>query len=427
MKYRSLNQPTTWRTFGQALREGLAPNRGLYVPESIPVLRQGFIENTTLQEIGFTMMLPLVGNDLSKAQVQGIVEDALDFEIPLVDVKPGLSLLELFHGPTAAFKDVGARMMSRFLQHVSNDRLTVLVATSGDTGSAVAQGFLDVDGIDVVILYPSGRISRIQEQQLTTVGRNVSALEIAGSFDDCQAMVKSAFQDEELQRFRPLTSANSINIGRWLPQSIYYAWAAAQSDRAPRFVIPSGNFGNAAAGKLAQKMGVSRASFVAAVNANRTMQDYLRSGNYDAKASVQTISNAMDVGDPSNRPRLEWLYNGSFKEMQQNFSVLSVDDNSTKRSMQEMSERYDLLVCPHTAVGIHAAKNAGLDADDAHSTIVLATAHAAKFGEVVLEATGKEPKVPESLKSCLDKTKDSVGLPATYDALKAFLMESGVQ
>lgn len=424
MKYRSLNQPTTWRTFGQALREGLAPNNGLYVPERIPVLPQGFIDNTTLQEIGFTMMLPLVGNDLSKAQVHSIVEDALDFEIPLIGLKPGLSLLELFHGPTAAFKDVGARMMSRFLQHVSSERLTVLVATSGDTGSAVAQGFLDVDGIDVVILYPSGRISHIQEQQLTTVGRNVSALEIAGSFDDCQAMVKSAFQDDELQRFRPLTSANSINIGRWLPQSIYYAWAAAQTDRAPRFVIPSGNFGNAAAGKLAQKMGVPKASFVAAVNVNRTMQDYLRSGYYDAKASVQTISNAMDVGDPSNRPRLEWLYSGSFTEMKQHFAVLSVDDESTKRAMQEVSEQCDVLVCPHTAVGIHAAENIGLTGEEDHDTIVLATAHAAKFGDVVRETTGKEPQIPESLRGCLNKTKQSIGLPATYDALKAYLMES---
>lgn len=426
MKYRSLNDPTTWRSFGQALLEGLAPNRGLYVPERIPILRQGFMENTSLQEIGFTMMLPLVGNDLSKAQVQSIVEDALDFEIPLIDVNPGLSLLELFHGPTAAFKDVGARMMSRFLQHISNDQLTVLVATSGDTGSAVAQGFLDVEGIDVVILYPSGRISRIQEQQLTTVGRNVTALEVAGSFDDCQAMVKSAFQNQELQRSRPLTSANSINIGRWLPQSIYYAWAASQTDRPPRFVIPSGNFGNAAAGKLAQKMGVSEASFVAAVNVNRTMQDYMRSGNYNAKASIQTISNAMDVGDPSNRPRLEWLYNGSLKEMQRHFSVLSVDEDSTKRSMQEMSEQFDMLVCPHTAVGIHAAQKLDVVADDDHSTIVLATAHAAKFGEVVHEATGKKPLVPESLRSCLDKTKESVGLPATWEALKAYLLETRV-
>jgi threonine synthase len=424
MKYRSLIQPTIWRTFGEALREGLAPNRGLYVPESIPTLPQGFLKNTTLQEIGTEMMLPLVGKDLSSGQVQDVVEDALDFEIPLVSVEKGLSLLELFHGPTAAFKDVGARMMSRFLQCVSSDRLTVLVATSGDTGSAVAQGFLNVDGIDVVILYPSGRISHIQEQQLTTVGGNVTALEIEGSFDDCQAMVKSAFQDEELQRCRPLTSANSINIGRWLPQSIYYAWAAAQTDQSLRFVIPSGNFGNAAAGILAQRMGVPVHSFVAAVNANAAMRDYLESGVYQPKESVQTISNAMDVGDPSNRPRLEWLHNGSIEQMQRQLSAVVVGEEATKRTMRDMWSRSSMLVCPHTAVGIHAAQGLEVSDNGNDLTVVLATADAAKFGEIVFEATGEKPEVPKALQGCLLRTKSSVVLPAQYEALKDYLMES---
>ncbi len=424
MKYRSLNQPTTWRTFGQALREGLAPNRGLYVPENIPRLPDGFLLGTTLQEIGMEMMRPLVGSDMSAAQVQDVVEDALNFEIPLVPLEEGLQLLELFHGPTSAFKDVGARMMSRFLQQVSTDRLTVLVATSGDTGSAVAQGFLDVEGIDVVILYPSGRISHIQEQQLTTVGKNVVALEIDGSFDDCQSLVKTAFQDELLQRNRPLTSANSINIGRWLPQSIYYAWAVAQAKQAVDFVIPSGNFGNAAAGVLAQKMGVPAASFLAAVNTNASMQDYLDSGAYTPMSSIPTISNAMDVGDPSNRPRLEWLYNGSVSDMQRQFSVVSVDEESTKQTMRRIKDETDVLVCPHTAVGVHAAHRKEGQTSTNNCTVVLATAHAAKFGSVVQAATGHEPLVPEALHACLTEPKVSIALPATYEALKAYLMDS---
>lgn len=424
MKYRSLNQPTTWRTFGQALREGLAPNRGLYVPENIPRLPDGFLLGTTLQEIGMEMMKPLVGSDMSAAQVQDVVEDALNFEIPLVPLEEGLQLLELFHGPTSAFKDVGARMMSRFLQQVSTDRLTVLVATSGDTGSAVAQGFLDVEGIDVVILYPSGRISHIQEQQLTTVGKNVVALEIDGSFDDCQSLVKTAFQDELLQRSRPLTSANSINIGRWLPQSIYYAWAVAQAKQAVDFVIPSGNFGNAAAGVLAQKMGVPAASFLAAVNINASMQDYLDSGAYTPMSSIPTISNAMDVGDPSNRPRLEWLYNGSVSDMQRQFSVVSVNEEATKQTMHRIKDETDVLVCPHTAVGIHAAHRKQGQQSTNNCSVVLATAHSAKFGAVVQAVTGHEPLVPEALQSCLTEPKVSIALPATYEALKTYLMDS---
>jgi threonine synthase len=424
MKYRSLNQPTTWRTFGQALREGLAPNRGLYVPENIPLLSDGFLRGTSLQEIGMEMMKPLVGNDLSAAQVQDVVEDSLNFEIPLVPLEEELQLLELFHGPTSAFKDVGARMMSRFLQRVSSDRLTVLVATSGDTGSAVAQGFVDVEGIDVVILYPSGRISHIQEQQLTTVGKNVVALEIDGSFDDCQNLVKTAFQDEALQRSRPLTSANSINIGRWLPQSIYYAWAVAQAKQSVDFVIPSGNFGNAAAGVLAQKMGVPAASFLAAVNTNASMQDYLHSGTYTPMSSIPTISNAMDVGNPSNRPRLEWLYNGSVSDMQSQFSVVSVDEEATKQTMRRIKNESDVLVCPHTAVGIHAAHRKQGQQSTSNCTVVLATAHAAKFGAVVHAATGHQPIVPDALQSCLTKPKVAVALPATYESLKSYLMDS---
>jgi threonine synthase len=424
MKYRSLNQPTAWRSFREALREGIAPGGGLFVPESIPVMPEGFQVGASLPEIGAEMMAALIGSDLSKSTVYDIAVDALNFEIPLVAGDDGMHLLELFHGPTAAFKDVGARMMSRLLQSVSNEKLTVLVATSGDTGSAVAQGFLDVEGIDVVILYPSGRISHIQEQQLTTVGRNVTALEIAGSFDDCQALVKRAFEDQEIQQSRPLTSANSINIGRWLPQSIYYAWASAQLNEPLRFVVPSGNFGNIAAGVLAQKMGVPIHSFVSAVNSNESMAEYLRTGSYLPKSSVQTISNAMDVGDPSNRPRLEWLYQGSFAKLKAEFSVIAVGEEETKKSMLRFWNAHHELICPHTAVGVQAAQEVMQGSADGVPTVVLATAHPAKFGAVVSNATGQEPFVPEALKGCLMKTKEAKVLPASFDAFKAFLLDA---
>tara|TARA_B100000768_G_C11284317_1_gene381017 strand:- start:746 stop:2026 length:1281 start_codon:yes stop_codon:yes gene_type:complete len=426
MKYRSLNQPTAWRSFREALREGLAPNRSLFVPEYIPTLPAGFYKNATLVEIGAEMMGSFIGSDLSNALVQEITEDALDFDIPLVPLENGLHMLELFHGPTAAFKDVGARMMSRLLQSVSDEKLTVLVATSGDTGSAVAQGFLDVEGIDVVILYPSGRISRIQEQQLTTVGKNVTALEIAGSFDDCQALVKSAFEDSEIQRKRPLTSANSINIGRWLPQSIYYAWAASQIASPARFVVPSGNFGNIAAGVLSQKMGVPAHSFVSAINSNVTMSEYLASGNYRPRASVQTISNAMDVGDPSNRPRLEWLYQDSFDEMQDKFSAIAVNEDLTKQTMKMVWDEHQQLICPHTAVGVSVARDLVEDGEGHALTVVLATAHPAKFGDEVEKATGQTAVVPLALQGCLEMRKVSIQLPPSYPAFKAYLMDSVV-
>jgi threonine synthase len=252
----------------------------------------------------------------------------------------------------------------------------------------------------------------------------VVALEIDGSFDDCQNLVKTAFQDEALQRSRPLTSANSINIGRWLPQSIYYAWAVAQAKQPVDFVIPSGNFGNAAAGVLAQKMGVPAASFLAAVNTNASMEDYLHSGTYTPMSSIPTISNAMDVGNPSNRPRLEWLYNDRLSDMQRHFSVVSVDEEATKQTMHRIKNETDVLVCPHTAVGIHAAHRKQGQQTTNNCTVVLATAHAAKFGAVVYAATGHQPMVPDALQSCLTKPKVAVALPASYESLKSYLMDS---
>lgn len=420
MKYFSITSPSIRRDFAAALREGLAPDRGLYVPERIPQLEWSSVQGASLPDLATRMLFPYVEGAITESNLADLMADALDFEIPLVQVHEQVSQLELFHGPTAAFKDVGARVMSRLLGATSTERLTVLVATSGDTGSAVAQGFYNVPGIDVVILYPSGRISHIQEQQLTTVGANVRAVEVQGAFDDCQRLVKEAFLDEEVQAKRPLTSANSINIGRWIPQSIYYAWATLQAGEPLEFVVPSGNFGNIAAGLLAHRMGMPALGFHAAVNANDVMANYMRTGSYEPSESLATISNAMDVGDPSNRPRLEWLYGSDVKHMQQEFRVSSVSEDATRQSMRKMWEESNQLVCPHTAIGFEAASLSRVD----RPQVVLATAHAAKFGGVVEAATGCAPEVPDTLLGCLDKAKESTVLPPEYRAFRSYLLQA---
>lgn len=423
MKYYSLTSPGIKRSFAQAVREGLAPDCGLYFPQSIPQL--GGLWSTSrgmqLHEYGAAILGPLIGDEMAESHLLTILDDALSFQIPLVELEQDVLALELFHGPTAAFKDIGARIMARLLGHFSNDRLTVLVATSGDTGSAVAQGFLNVPGIDVVILYPSQRISHIQEQQLTTVGNNVTALEVDGSFDDCQSMVKQAFTDPFLSKKRPLTSANSINIGRWLPQAIYYAWASSQLEGPAHFVVPSGNFGNLAAGVLAHRMGMPARGFVAATNANDGMVKYLESGRFQPRTSLATLSNAMDVGDPSNRSRLEALCENSWPEMTRIIQGAVCDDVATVRAMQMAKSSWNYLSCPHTAIGLHAAihgRNKGLLDGP---TVVLSTAHPAKFGAVVEEATGKASEIPTALQDCLTRTKQSIRIPATYDALSSYL------
>lgn len=419
MKYHSLSTQTIQRGFAEALREGLAPDRGLYVPEFIPLLNWNEFQGEGLGALAARIMHPYVGDSIPETALAECMAEALNFEIPLVEIAPDLFQLELFHGPTAAFKDVGARIMSRLLGATSQERLTVLVATSGDTGSAVAQGFYNVPNIDVVILYPSGRISRIQEQQLTTVGGNVRAVEVLGAFDDCQRLVKEAFLDGDVQTSRPLTSANSINIGRWIPQAIYYAWATLQAGQPLRFVVPSGNFGNVAAGVLAARMGMPTDGFHAAVNANDVMAQYMRNGAYEPRESIATLSNAMDVGDPSNRPRLEWLHNQDVARMQREFEVSAVSDEATVRAMHAMWTNHRMLVCPHTAIGFEAAERSAFLGPQ----VVLATAHPAKFGETVEQATGVAPEVPPQLQGCLDLPKESTVLPADYKAFRAYLLE----
>ncbi len=428
MQFSSLSNSKLKRSFAEAVVEGLAPDRGLYFPDSIPVLPQEFwlsSEDRNSWDIGAEMLAPYTEGCIDKDELREILKDVLNFPIPLHEIEKGVFSLELFHGPTAAFKDVGARFLSRVLSRISDRRLTVLVATSGDTGSAVANGFLGVPNIDVVILYPSGRISKIQEQQLTTAGQNIVALEVEGSFDQCQTMVKTAFLDTSLQSERSLTSANSINIARWMPQSIYYAWATYQLGKPAVFSVPSGNFGNIAAGLLAAKMGMPVAGFVAATNANDGMEKYLSvdcDSSFEPRPSVSTMSNAMDVGDPSNRPRVEALFENDLVKMRNELIGFSLDDAGTSKVMSELSENSNYLVCPHTAVGYAGLKSYQSEFGNSDPGIVLSTAHPAKFGELVEGATHITPEVPPHLKDCLSKLKQSTVIAPNYEALKTYLL-----
>ena len=422
MLYHSLIDRTLTRSFADAVVEGLAPDKGLYYPERIPSLPQNFWlsdEDLNPWDLGAAMMAPLAEGALSHDELRAMLKEVLNFPLDLHEIEDNVYALELFHGPTHAFKDVGARFLSRVLRKVSDKRLTILVATSGDTGSAVAQGFFNVPNIDVVILYPQGRISHIQEQQLTTAGANIKALEVEGAFDDCQAMVKAAFLDDDLQSQRPLTSANSINIARWMPQSIYYAWATYLLGQPAQFSVPSGNVGNLAAGVLAAQMGMPHAGFIAATNANDGLASHLRGDAFQPRPSVATLSNAMDVGDPSNLPRLHALFGDDMAAMRATVKGAKLDDPGTMKVMKEVLDRTGYVMCPHTAVGY-----AGLmeHRNPDVPGVVLATAHPAKFGEVVERATGHPPEVPDHLAECLNKTKEATVIAPHYEALKAHLL-----
>ncbi len=422
MNFHSLTTPSLRRSFSAAVIEGLAPDRGLYFPDSIPQLDEAsWLEDPHGEcwSIASKIIHSFSSEDLEMSELQELMKDVLNFPIELIELEGGLYVLELFHGPTAAFKDVGARTMSRLLGRFSEQRLTVLVATSGDTGSAVAQGFLNVSGVDVVILYPSGRISEIQEKQLTTAGFNVTALEVKGNFDDCQRMVKEAFLDSDLRNRRALTSANSINVARWIPQASYYAWATFLLGEGAHFVVPSGNLGNLAAGVLAHRMGMPARGFTAASNANDVVPELLTTGVYAPRPTVATLSNAMDVGDPSNLPRLRELFGGSTPALQDGIAGFKANDEATREAMKRIHDQFGYLACPHTAIGIAAAqKRLALGGP------VVATAHPAKFGSVVEDATGIAPEIPESLKGCVEKEKVSVLVEPTLEALRAYLLDT---
>ncbi len=349
MLYYSLNNNWPKASFKEATIKGQAPDKGLYFPESIPVLSKTFFENInsySKEEIAFKIIQPYIGDEIPESELKKIISETVAFDFPLVKVDENIFSLELFHGPTLAFKDVGARFMSRCLGHFvkNNDKqITVLVATSGDTGGAVANGFYDVDGINVVILYPSGKVSSVQELQLTTLGKNISALEVNGTFDDCQQLVKQAFADEQLNKELFLTSANSINVARWLPQQFYYLFAYQQwanKSNPPVFCVPSGNFGNICAGLLAHRSGLPVKHFIAACNANNIVPEYLTNGDYQPKKAVATISNAMDVGNPSNFVRILELFHKEFNSLKSVLTSYSISDEETKQTIADVYAKF---------------------------------------------------------------------------------------
>ena len=428
MKYYSLNHNAPKVSFQEAVIQGLAADKGLYFPESITPLPQSFfdnIENLSHEEIAFEAIQQFVGDEIPAETLKQIISETLCFDFPVVPVENGIYSLELFHGPTMAFKDVGARFMSRCLGYFNKDKKdntnTVLVATSGDTGGAVASGFLAVQGVEVVILYPSGKVSDIQERQLTTLGQNIKALEVDGVFDDCQDMVKKAFLDESLKH-KNLTSANSINIARWLPQMFYFffAYKALKSQNKELvFSCPSGNFGNICAGIIAKKMGLPVKHFVAATNVNDTVPRFLVNGNYDPKPSIATISNAMDVGNPSNFIRIQEMYGNDLAQFKKDFSSYTYNDEETLAAMKTIYNTDGYIAEPHGAVGYLGLKKELENYPNAVG-VFLETAHPIKFLDVVEPALNLQLPIPTQIESVLNKEKVSTKIK-TYDELKAFL------
>jgi threonine synthase len=437
MQYYSLNNASAKVSFKEATIKGQAPDKGLYFPEQIPSLPKDLIPgigNYSREEIAFSVIQPYVGNTIPESELKRIVAETIHFDFPLVKVTEKISSLELFHGPTLAFKDVGARFMSRCLGYFVRDNkqpVTVLVATSGDTGGAVANGFFGVEGVNVVILYPSGKVSSVQELQLTTLGKNISALEVNGSFDDCQQMVKQAFTDETLNKELFLTSANSINVARWLPQQFYYFFAYQQwedKESLPVISVPSGNFGNICAGLLAHRSGLPVRHFIAACNANAIVPDYLQTGQYTTRQAVATLSNAMDVGDPSNFVRILELFHKEFNSLKKVLTGYSISDAETKATLRDLYTNRHYLADPHGAVGYlalekyfaeHGTENPG------QKGLFLETAHPVKFYDTVEPVIGQKIPLPPAVEGLLEKQKQSQKIAARYSELKDFLLARG--
>ena len=428
MKYFSLNNNSPKVSFEEAVVLGLAPDRGLYFPESITPLPDSFfanIEKLTHEEIAYEAIKQFVGDEIPETELKRIITETLCFDFPCVQVEDNVFSLELFHGPTMAFKDVGARFMSRCLGYFNrNDdkHVTVLVATSGDTGGAVASGFLGIKGVEVIILYPSGKVSDIQERQLTTLDRNIKALQVDGVFDDCQEMVKKAFLDESLKH-KNLTSANSINIARWLPQMFYIFFAYQQLKKYNKPIIlscPSGNFGNICAGIMAKKMGLPIAHFVASTNANDTVPRFLEKGIYAPKPSVATISNAMDVGNPSNFIRIQELYHNNLSEFEKDFSSYSFTDTETEIAIKDIYNRTKYIAEPHGAVGYLGLKKEMAKQPNSVG-VFLETAHPIKFLDTVEPLLNLKLPIPTQIESVLGKEKVSTRIKS-YEEFKSFLM-----
>ncbi len=429
MRFYSTNNRSELVSLRQAVFQGLPPDNGLYMPENIPNLSPSFLDTInrhSFQEIAKEVIGEFVEGEIGSRSLDELVEDAFNFNIHIRSLDSGLDVVELFHGPTLAFKDFGARFMARLigiLLENENRTIDILVATSGDTGSAVGHGFLGVDGTKVTLLYPKGKVSLIQERQLTTIGGNVQALEVNGTFDDCQRLVKQAFLDRDLKGSLKMTSANSINIARLIPQSLYYCYAFSRvADRGKPVVIsvPSGNFGNLCGGLIAKQMGIQIDHFIAATNVNHVVPDYLRSGNFQPKPSIATISNAMDVGNPSNFARIQDIFDNDYEAIRGEISGSWYDDVQVQESMREVFDRHGYLMCPHTAIGYRALKEH--TQDGSKSGVFLSTAHPAKFKDVVEDVTGAKVVLPPNLKQAMQKDKRATHIESSLNSLKDYLL-----
>jgi len=430
MKFYSTNSSKHFVSLQEAVIKGLAPDNGLYMPERIPTFSQEFINSLSeksFREIAFAVAKEFVGEDVSSDQLKNIIDHTISFDAPLVEVEKNIFALELFHGPTLAFKDFGARFMSQMLGHFAkqqNREIVILVATSGDTGSAVANGFLGVDGTRVIVLYPKGKVSDIQEKQFTTLGKNITALEVNGTFDDCQGLVKQAFLDQELNKKFFLTSANSINIARLIPQSFYYfyAWSRLPKNNNVVFSIPSGNFGNLTAGLIAKRMGLPIQHFIAATNINDIVPHYLITKEFQPRSSASTISNAMDVGNPSNFARMLNLFEDDHSKMKNLITGCSFTDEETRDAMKKVFKETNYTLDPHGAIGYLGLKKYQSQSPETVG-VFLETAHPAKFLDVVESTLQTKVEIPDGLKFFLSKKKTSISCNADFNSFKSVLQE----
>ena len=433
MIYFSTNKSSIPVSLKKATLEGLAPDGGLYIPSEIPSFSPDeikLLEGASFNNIAFAIAKKFIGSDISPDQLSDMIDNCYTFETPIVQLDSNTFVEELFCGPTLAFKDYGARFLARLTGFFASEEqklITVLVATSGDTGSAVAYGFQGIANTRVVLLYPSGKVSPLQEQQLTTAGNNVHALEVEGNFDDCQRMVKEAFVDPSLNKSLTLTSANSINISRLIPQSFYYAWAALQLKELygyenPLFSVPSGNYGNLTAGILAKRMGFPVGHFIAASNANDSVTRYIDNGRYDPHPTITTLSTAMDVGNPSNFARLRYFYNNDHASMAREITGIAVSDEETRATIRSVYERFDYIMEPHTAVAYHALEQYRSTKGAAERAgIVLSTAHPVKFLEAIEETLHKKVEIPSNLQGLMEKKKSATLISSEYKELASFL------
>lgn len=431
MKYYNLKDSQEQVNFKTATIKGQGKDKGLFFPENIPQFDKKFIQNLSQysdEEIAYQCMRSFINDEIPSEVLKNIITETISFDIPLKKINDNISILELFHGPTLAFKDIGARFMSRCLSYFLKDqdkKVTVLVATSGDTGGAVADGFYNLPGIDVVILYPKNRVSPVQEKQLTALGKNIYALEVNGSFDDCQSLVKQAFSNEEINSQLFLTSANSINIARWLPQQIYYLLALKQwqqlEKELPVICVPSGNFGNICAGLLAHLRGLLVEHFIAACNSNDIIPQYFKTGNFNPKKAVATLSNAMDVGDPSNFVRILELFNNEFDALKNKVSACTIDDQKTMQTITDVYEKHQYILDPHSAVAF-ASLEQYLKENPGKKGFILGTAHPVKFPEAVEKAVKTKIEIPASLNDLMKKEKKTIEINSDFEELRRFLL-----